>query len=170
MKWKMFVALKIWTWSMSYSLNNTVDPLWPRLYSHKQEHICTYKPLFCINWIKAPMLLLHMIMQQVTKDKVETDLHSYWMGFKRKKKRKKKKKKTVTFQLNAPFKSPTTSPGLQFRIYCTRMLFKGSFCLEVHSNSEHINIEFYLYIHTEPLQGVNIIFTGLTTLLEEHPW
>lgn len=110
------------------------------------------------------MLLLHVTKKQMTKDKVETDLHSYWMAFKR-----KEKKKTVTFQLNAPFKSPATSLGLLFRIYSTRMLFKGSFCLEVHSNSEHMNTEFYLYIHTEPLQGVNNILTGLTTLLEEHP-
>lgn len=49
------------------------------------------------------MLLLHMIMQQVTKDKVETDLHSYWMGFKRKKKRKKKKKKDSHIPIECPF-------------------------------------------------------------------
>lgn len=47
------------------------------------------------------------------------------------------------------------------------MLLKESFCLEVHNNSEYINITFYLYmhIHTEPLQGVNNILTGLTTLI-----
>lgn len=44
------------------------------------------------------------------------------------------------------------------------MLFKESFCLEVHNNSEYTNTMFYLYIHTDPLQGVNIL-TGLTTLI-----
>lgn len=35
------------------------------------------------------MLLLNMIKKQMTKDKEETDLHSYWMAFKNFKKEKK---------------------------------------------------------------------------------
>lgn len=105
------------------------------------------------------MLLLNMIKKQMTKDKEETDLHSYWMAFKNFKKEKKKD----TF--NAPFRCPTPSQVLLFRIYFTKMLFKESFCLEVHNNSEYTNTMFYLYIHTDPLQGVNNILTGLTTLI-----
>lgn len=114
----MFAALKIGTWKIFYSLSNIINPLYLQLCicinTHTYEHIDAHIPLFCTNWIKNPHVAATTDQEandKEVKEETQAGIHTEWHL---------KKTTTVTFQLNAPFKSPVLSFNIDFR----KMLLK----------------------------------------------